>query len=121
MAAITIKVPEELVEEIRQNEERLPEILQLGLQQLHGNVVFEETTALLEFLAASPSPQEVLDLHASERLEQRLNELLEFNRTRGLNEGEQKEWERYEHVEHLVRMAKIRAQMKVASETAPSV
>ena len=80
MSAITIQLPDHLAERIRRNEERLPEILELGLQQLDANsVVFEETAAILEFLAGLPTPQEILDLHASDRLHNRIAELPIFN------------------------------------------
>ena len=43
----------------------------------------------------------------------RVSALLEKNRTQGLTSDEQSEWERYQYLEHLVRLAKTRAAMKL--------
>ncbi len=121
MSAITIQLPDELSARVRGHEEHLPEIIELGLRHFEANVVVEEeTTKVLEFFASSPTPQEVLDLHSSERLHRRVRELIAVASTQGLNEREQKEWERYEHVEHLVRMAKMKAQMQLAANKPPN-
>ena len=39
--------------------------------------------------------------------------LLEKNRAEGLSDDEEREWERYEYLEHLVRMAKAKAKLKL--------
>jgi len=45
-----------------------------------------------------------LDLRLSERLMSTVRELLERDRTRGLNKGERKEFERYERVDYPTRL-----------------
>ena len=114
MSAITVTVPDELAERLR-NRQDLPEILELGLRELgaEGPNGFEGAAAVLEFLASLPSPDEILNLRPSERLEHRVHELLEKNRTGGLNASEEKEWARFEFIEHLVRMAKANAYQKL--------
>ena len=110
MASITIEIPDELAERLRLYQSRIVEIIELGLYQLDANdVMYEETMKVLEILASSPSPQEVGDLKLSERLIGRARALLERDRTRGLNEWEQKEFERYERVDYLVTIAKAKA------------
>ncbi len=42
-------------------------------------------------------------------------ELLEKNRTNGLTPSEQREWQQYQYVEHLVRLAKANAVRKLKS------
>ena len=42
-------------------------------------------------------------------LQERIEALLNKNRAGGLSDEERKEWERYQYIEHLVRMAKARA------------
>ena len=42
-------------------------------------------------------------------LQSRVEELLEKNRGCGLSDDEQREWDSYEYVEHLVRMAKLQS------------
>jgi hypothetical protein len=115
MTAITLKLPHDLADRLRNYEERLPEILELGLRELSADSQqgFEGAREVLEFLAGLPSPQEILTLRPSERFERHVRELLEKNRKGSLNPQEEEEWERYEFLEHLVRMAKTRACLKL--------
>jgi len=115
MSAITLQVPDELADRLRNQEERLPEILELGLRELsaaapHG---FEGATEILEFLAGLPSPQEILELRPSGRFERRVQELLKKSRAGTLTPQEDLDWQRYEFLEHLVRMAKATARLKL--------
>jgi hypothetical protein len=64
-------------------------------------------------LATLPSPAEVLALRPSPSFQQRAGELLAKNRTTGLLPDEEREWQRYEYVEHLVRLSKARAAQKL--------
>ena len=50
-----------------------------------------------------------MKLRPSASLQAWLKEILEKNRTTGLTENEQQQWEQYEYLEHLVRMAKAKA------------
>ena len=82
MPAITVKVSEELAEQLRNHKERLGEILELGLrgwnaETQHG---FEGAAEVLEFLAGLPSAEEILTLRPTLRLEKRVQELLEKSR-----------------------------------------
>ena len=69
---------------------------------------------MLETLARLPSPEEVLGLRPATQLQDRIEELLAKNRAEGLSAEEQREWERYEYIEHLVRLAKVRAIQRLA-------
>jgi len=115
MAAITLKLPDDLAERLRNYEERLPEILELGLRELSADSQqgFEGAAEVLEFLAGLPSPEEILALKPSERFDRHVRKLLEKSREGSLNPQEEEEWERYEFLEHLVRMAKTRACLKL--------
>jgi len=115
MAAITLQVPDDLVERLRKHEQRLPEILELGLRQVNAEAQsgFEGATEVLEFLAGLPSPEEILNFKPSDRLQHQVTGLLEKNRSGTLSPQEELEWERYEFLEHLVRMAKSRARLKL--------
>jgi hypothetical protein len=108
---ITVRIPEDLATQLRPLEAQLPQILELGLREWkarHG-AGFNGLTGVLETLAALPAPEEVLALRPSPALQARISELLEKNRTTGLLPEERQEWERYQYVEHLVRLAKARA------------
>jgi uncharacterized protein YnzC (UPF0291/DUF896 family) len=56
--------------------------------------------------------KEILSLRPSDALQSRVRELLEKNREEGLTPAEEQEWQQYEYLEHLVRMAKARALLK---------
>jgi hypothetical protein len=114
---LTVNVPDELASRLRPLEAQLPQILELGLRQwdAHHQGAFAGLADVLETLARLPSPQEVLALRPSPELQDRLQQLLEKNRTSSLLPEEEQEWQRYEFVEHLVRIAKARAALKVKS------
>ena len=115
MSAITLKVPDELAERLRNQHARLPEILELGLRELNAGTQsgFGGAAKVLEFLAGLPSPEEALNVRPSERLQSRVQELLRKSRAGELTTQEEEEWERYEYIEHLVRIAKAKACVKL--------
>jgi hypothetical protein len=120
MSAITLKLPDELAERLRNHEDRLPEILELGLRELNaeGQGRFEGAAEVLEFLAGLPGPEEILKLRPSERFALRVEYLLEKNRSGELDGQEEQEWENYEFLEHLVRLAKAKACLKLGLKPA---
>jgi hypothetical protein len=61
-----------------------------------------------EFLAKL-APRKLLEYKASSKAQERLNFLLEKNKTAGLTQEEQDEMSYYMLIEHLVRLAKVRA------------
>ncbi len=115
MSAVTLDLPDELAERVRSLADRLPRVLELGLRELGASSPseFSGTAEVLEFLATLPTPEETLALRPSPALQQRMSELLEKNRTSGLSSDERDELQRYEYLEHLVRMAKGRALLKL--------
>ena len=107
---LTLTVPDELAIRLRAVEDRLPEILELGLREwLSTEPGYAGLGDVLEALARLPSPEEVLALRPATSLQVRIEELLSKDRSGGLSAEEQREWERYEYIEHLVRLAKARA------------
>ncbi len=68
---------------------------------------------MLEFLAILPTPEEIVKLRPSKALQTRISNLLEKNRTAGLTTEESQEWEQYQYLEHLVRIAKAKALLKL--------
>jgi len=120
MSAITLKVPGELADRLRNHEASIPEILELGLREWIAETQrgFAGATEVLEFLASLPSLEEILDFRPSERLKARVEALLEINRSGRLNPREEEEWERYQFLEHLVRMAKANAYLKLGLKPA---
>ena len=112
---LTLEIPDEMGQTLQPLEAELPQILHLGLQQFYAKPSQGLTglTEILEFLAKLPSPQEILDLHLSPTLQAEIEQLLSKNRREGLNTEEQKLWQHYEFVEHLVRLAKTQALLKL--------
>jgi hypothetical protein len=66
-------------------------------------------------LANLPTPEEILALKPSEALQQQISALLEKNRMLGLTLEEERSWQQYEYVEHLVRLAKAKALLRLRS------
>ena len=112
---VTVTVPDELVADLGALQSDIPHILELGLRgwSARSGTTFEGVSDVLETLAGLPEPQAVLALRPSDRLQARISELLEKNRTEGLSADEEREWRQFEYVEHLVRMAKSRAALKL--------
>ncbi len=111
---LTLNVSEDLASRLRSVEDRLPQILELGLREFHAAPPqFEGLGDVLESLARLPAPQEVLALRPSPVLQERISTLLDRQRNSGLSADEEREWEQYKYVEHLVRIAKARAVLKL--------
>ena len=113
MSEITPHIPDDLAQRLAGREHQLREILELGLRELSAEPGFPGAAPVLELLATLPNPREILDLRPSEDLQHRINTLLQKSRANSLTPAEETEWDRYEYVEHLVRLAKASAQSKL--------
>jgi hypothetical protein len=109
MADITLHIPEDLAERLGGRESQLVQILELGLREINSTAGFAGASDVLELLASLPAPEDILALRPSEELQRRIDELVEKSRAGGLSQAEEADWERYEYLEHLVRMAKAKA------------
>ena len=116
MASITVSVPEDLASQIRAQQQQLPRILELGLRELNADAQagFDGAADVLELLAALPAPEEILKLRPSPRLSARIAELVEKSRTGEMTSSDREDWDKFEYLEHLVRMAKAAAHLKLA-------
>lgn len=112
---ITLELPDDLVSQLGPLEDKLPQILQLGLRELNAGsqVGFTGAAEVLEFLAKLPSPEEIIALRPSETFQAQISYLLEKNRTEGLTAEEEQFWQQYQYLEHLVRIAKAQALIKL--------
>ncbi len=63
---------------------------------------------LIELLAKSADPQQVLDFRLPESDQQKLDSLLEKNRENDLTESDLAELESFKQLEHVVRLLKAR-------------
>ncbi len=112
---ISVEVPDELALRLSSLQAQLPQILELGLREWNGDPRsgFSGLAEILEFLANLPTPEEILALKPSDVLRRDVEALLEKNRTIGLTPEEERVWQQYEYVEHLVRIAKAKALIKL--------
>ncbi|MBV8845004.1 MAG: hypothetical protein JO307_19530 [Bryobacterales bacterium] len=117
MSDVTLHIPDDLAERLSGHEHQLREILESGLRELSADVGFPGAANVLELLATLPSPQEILHLRPSEDLQKRIDELLEKSRAGPLTPAEETEWDRYEYLEHLVRLAKASAKSKLRTSS----
>jgi len=112
---VTFNLPDDVAQRVNALENCLPQILELGLREFeaHTHVGFSGMAEVLEFLTTLPTPEEILALRPSPALQTQIQTLLDKNRTIGLTPDEEKIWQSYEYLEHLVRMAKARALLKL--------
>jgi hypothetical protein len=114
---LTLTIPDELATRLRAVEDRLPEILELGLREWFSTPPeYAGLNDVLETLACLPTPEEVLALRPTTAVQIRIEELLDKNRNGDLSGEELREWEHYEYIEHLVRLAKVRALQRQARQ-----
>jgi hypothetical protein len=115
---ITLNIPDELVPQLASMQDQLPRILELGLRELTAanQTGFTGTAEVLEFLATLPSPEEIITLRPSEALQAQISDLLEKSKTQGLTTTEEQIWQQYQYLEHLVRVAKAQAFIKLKQQ-----
>jgi hypothetical protein len=94
----------------------MPTILELNFANFETRVA---TTAweLIKFLSQNPSPQQVINFHASERAQARLRKLLEMNKDGVLTEKEERELDEIERLEQIVFKLKVNARKQLQQQT----
>jgi hypothetical protein len=117
---LTLTVSDDLASRLRPVEDRLPHILELGLREFHAvPSQFEGLGDVLETLAGLPGPREVLELRPSPALQDRISALVAKQPDGRLSADEERAWEQYKYLEHLVRIAKANALLKLKSGERP--
>lgn len=118
MTTITLEVPDELAARINEARGILPELISdalepdtadktaLTLKAAANHPVYRE---MMDFLASSPTPQQIIAYKVSPSSQERLEELLEKNREYRLTEEESVELDVYELVEHSMIRLKAKA------------
>lgn len=116
---LTLHISDELASRLRPLQDRLPQILELGLRELHAAPPqFEGLGDVLETLARLPPPQEVLALRPSPALQERISILLDKLRNSGLSADEERDWRTFQYIEHLARIAKANAESRLKQSDA---
>lgn len=113
--ATTVTITDDLADQLKPYEAQLPEILELGIREwrARSETGYSGTSSVIEKLAALPEPEEVLALRPTPPLQERIELLLEKSRASNLTPADQREWDQYQYLEHLVRLAKASALQKL--------
>jgi hypothetical protein len=112
---ITLDIPEELFAKLGTLDQNLPQILELGANELlsRSQTGFTGFAEVLDFLANLPTPEEILNLRPSPTLQAQIDRLSEKYQAHDLTAAEQQLWQQYEYLEHVIRMAKAKAYSKL--------
>ena len=70
---------------------------------------------VLDFLASTPTPKQIIAYQPPEALQQRLSELLAQNRSGGLSSSEQVELDEFLRMNRFMSRLKLKARQKLAS------
>jgi hypothetical protein len=71
---------------------------------------------IIDFLASTPTPEDIIAFKPSEQLEQRLSHLLMQNRQDSLTAENRAELDEFLRMNHFMNMLKIRAREKLGEE-----
>jgi hypothetical protein len=118
---LTVTLPDECAEYLPRDEASVAAVLSAGLRHWQGTQKREisDLRDVAEMLAGLPSPEEILAMHPSKALTNRAAVLLEKSKSSDeLNAAEQAEWDAIMSVEHVVRVAKARALVKIKADHA---
>jgi hypothetical protein len=115
---ITLDIPEELFAKLGTLGQNLPQILELGANELlsRPQAGFTGFAEVLDFLANLPTPEEILTLRPSLELQVQIDRLSEKYQAQDLTAAEQQLWQQYEYLEHVIRMAKAKAYVKLTAQ-----
>lgn len=108
MVQITLQVTERLAEQLQPMSDWLPTVLELSLIRFKTPAV-QTASEIMDFLATSPTPTDLLNYHVSERAQERLQRLLAINQAGIASEEEQTELDELSQIEHIITMLKAQA------------
>jgi hypothetical protein len=112
---LTIDLPNYLAASVNANRENLDRIFEAGLldQRARSSAGYKGLMDVLRFLVSLPSPDEILALRPSKELSIKISEVAERSKNNEMTPADEKFWESYELIEHLVRQAKKAALRKI--------
>ena len=115
MVQMVVQVSEELAERLRPLGAWLPTVLEISLVGFQ-TVAAATATEVIQFLSQDPTPQDILNYHASERAQMRLQRLLTLNAVGMLGEAEQLELDELQRIEHIIIMLKAQVARQLQQE-----
>lgn len=122
MATITLDIPDEIATRLPEMERHLPALLSLALT-LHDDQSKMQSSAnwhpafgeVLDFLAAGPTPAEIIAYKVSPQTQLRLETLLAKNQAERLTAVETAELDTYQQINHLFILLKARARQTLSA------
>ncbi|NEO83842.1 MAG: hypothetical protein F6J87_06205 [Spirulina sp. SIO3F2] len=120
MAQITIDIPDDLAQKLAPFQVQLPQVLELGLQELQLQrqpAEFLDEATIVARLASQPTPEQILAIRPSPELQNRISDLLAQSKAGTLAAKGEAELERYLTLEHLVRLAKTHALSQLQTQS----
>lgn len=87
-----------------------------GSQLDHGATKASLLDELATFFASGPSPSDILEFRPSPAVVERANQLLELNRSTGLDDSSRRELDQFEMAESLMRLVKARIRVGKSRE-----
>ncbi len=122
MTVITLDVPDEIATRLPEMKRDLPALLSLALALHEDRSQMQPSTGwhpafaeLLDFLAAGPTPTEIVAYKVSPQTQLRLETLLAKNREEGLTAVESAELDTYQQINHLFILLKARARQTLST------
>lgn len=112
MVEITLQVPDTLAGRLLAVRDRLPEILERGLQYPRP-LSLRAYAEALEFLATNPTPAEILAFHPSSAVQMEVRRLLDKSEAGALTPAESGELDRVGDLEHMMIALKARARQQL--------
>src|SRR2546428_9906688 len=118
MTTITLEVPDELATQLNSLRDHLPALLYEVLKSrpsektaglLKSGALHPAYREMFDFLAAGPTPEQIIAHRPAAELQERVAELLEKNREAGLTAEEEAELDGDEQVDDLMSLLKGRA------------
>jgi hypothetical protein len=104
MPTVTVEVPDELTDRLKEIGERLPEFLALSLEQ--PAVPAKLYRDILSFLASDPAPEEIIAFRPAPEIIERLKTLLARETSGEITQTEKEEIDEFERIEHFMVMIK---------------
>lgn len=105
MTTITLDVPEQIADDLLRHQDRISEVLELGLKQLTPAPA-EIYRYIFDFLFSEPKSSEILAFRPTPAMEQRLRQLVQREKDGEITDMERVELDEYERIEHFIVMLK---------------
>ena len=105
MVSMTLEVPDDLAERIRPLQAWLTTILERSLTGCPTGAA-ATATEVIQFLSQNPTPEALLQFHASARSQARLQRLLTLSQADLLSPDEERELDELQQIEHILILLK---------------